>query len=55
MFLTSSCMGIRPVARVEQHGVGGEKPGPITMRLMEAYRECLDEECCKRDESEESS
>ncbi len=55
MFLTSSCMGLRPVARVEQHVVGGEKPGPITKRLMEAYQECLDEECRSRDESEESS
>jgi branched-chain amino acid aminotransferase len=45
MFLTSSCMGIRPVARVERHAVGEEKPGPVTRRIMQAYRELLDEEC----------
>lgn len=45
IFLTNSTMGIRPVVRVEKHLVGDEKPGPITMKLMEAYRELLDSEC----------
>ena len=44
MFLTSSTAGLRPVARVEKHPVGEEKPGPLARRLMAAYRELLDRE-----------
>ncbi|MCD4824296.1 MAG: aminotransferase class IV [Phycisphaerae bacterium] len=49
IFLTSSCMGIRPVIRVEQHPVGDEMPGPITKKITEAYRQLLDEQCRLRD------
>ena len=45
VFLTSSIAGVRPVARVERHRVGDERPGPLTRRIMEAYRELLDKEC----------
>jgi branched-chain amino acid aminotransferase len=45
IFLTSSTAGIRPVARVERHPVGEEKPGPITRRLMDAYAALLEREC----------
>jgi len=45
IFLTSSCAGVRPVARVERHIVGDGKPGPMTMKLMAAYQELLDREC----------
>ncbi len=45
VFITSSCSGIRPVARIERHGVGDEKPGNVTKQLMQAYRELLDSEC----------
>ncbi len=45
IFLTGSTTGIRPVARVERHAVGDEKPGPITQKLMSAYRDLLDREC----------
>ena len=48
IFLTSSCMGIRPVVRVERHAVGDEQPGPITKKLMAAYRELLQQECQER-------
>jgi branched-subunit amino acid aminotransferase/4-amino-4-deoxychorismate lyase len=48
MFLSSSCMGIRPVARVERHAYGDETPGPVTRRIIESYRELLDRECSKR-------
>ena len=41
MFLTSSTAGIRPVARVERHAVGDEKPGPVTRQIMEAYSRLL--------------
>ena len=44
-FLTASCSGIRPVIRIERHGVGDEKPGPITRKIVDAYRELLDREC----------
>jgi branched-chain amino acid aminotransferase len=47
IFLTGSTTGIRPVVRVEGHGVGDEKPGPVTRSLMEAYRQLLDKECVK--------
>jgi len=45
MFLTASCSGIRPVVRVERHGVGQEKPGPVTRKIMDAYRDLLDRQC----------
>lgn len=45
MFLTSSVMGVRPVVRIERHAVGDERPGNLTVRIMEAYRELLDREC----------
>ncbi|MCE5327742.1 MAG: aminotransferase class IV [Planctomycetaceae bacterium] len=45
IFLTSSTSGIRPVARVERHGVGDEKPGELTRRLMDAYESLLAAEC----------
>ncbi len=45
VFLTGSCSGIRPVVRVERHSVGTESPGPVTLRIMQAYRELLDREC----------
>jgi branched-subunit amino acid aminotransferase/4-amino-4-deoxychorismate lyase len=47
-FLTSSCMGIRPVATIERHDVAKDDnptPGPITKKLMQAYNKLLDEEC----------
>ena len=45
IFLTGSCVGIRPVVRIERHGVGDEAPGEITRRIMRSYRELLDREC----------
>jgi len=45
VFLTSSCAQIRPVARVERHAVGEEKPGPLTRRILAAWQELLDKEC----------
>jgi branched-chain amino acid aminotransferase len=45
VFLTGSTTGIRPVAQIEKHLVGEAAPGPITHRLMAAYRELLDTEC----------
>lgn len=45
IFITASCSGIRPVVRVEGHAVGEEKPGKITVKIMEAYKKLLDREC----------
>jgi len=45
IFLTASCAGIRPVVRVEAHDVGDGTPGPITRKIMAAYRDLLDAEC----------
>jgi branched-subunit amino acid aminotransferase/4-amino-4-deoxychorismate lyase len=44
MFLTASTMGVVPVARVERHAVGDEQAGPVTRRLMEAYRQLVEQE-----------
>jgi branched-chain amino acid aminotransferase len=49
-FLTSSTMGIRPVVRIESHAVGDEKPGPVTRRIMDAYRQLIETECPPREE-----
>jgi len=45
MFLTASCAGIRPVVSVERHVVGDGAPGPVTKKLMDAYRRLVDREC----------
>ncbi|HEX8916756.1 MAG TPA: aminotransferase class IV [Humisphaera sp.] len=37
VFVTNSSMGVMPVCRVERKPIGGDKPGPVTRRLMEAY------------------
>jgi len=45
VFLTASCSGIRPVARIERHSVADEKPGRITRKIMSAYNDLLDSDC----------
>jgi branched-chain amino acid aminotransferase len=37
LFLTSSTRGIVPIVRVAGRPVGTGRPGPVTMRLMDAY------------------
>jgi len=39
VFLTNSIMEVMPVTRVEQRPIGGEKPGPVTRKLADAYQE----------------
>ena len=53
-FLTASCSGIRPVVRIERHGVGEEEPGPITRRIMAAWRGLLARECGPPEERDET-
>ena len=48
VFLTGSTTGIRPVTRIERHSVAEEKPGPVTKRLIEAYRQLVERECSGR-------
>ncbi len=38
VFLTNSIMEILPVTRVEARTIGNGEPGPVTQRLMAAYR-----------------
>jgi len=45
MFLTSAISGVRPVVRLERRAVGDEKPGAVTLKIMDAYGELLDREC----------
>ena len=45
VFLTSSCSGIRPVVRVEDHVIADGKVGPIAAEIMKAYEEILEVEC----------
>lgn len=44
VFLTNSIMEVMPVVRVEQHEVGQGKPGPVTLRLAETYRDLVKRE-----------
>jgi len=42
MFLTSSTREVVPIARVNGVPVGGGKPGPVTLALLQAYRSALE-------------
>ena len=39
VFLTNAIMEVMPVTRVEKRVIGNDRPGPITLRLAETYRE----------------
>jgi branched-subunit amino acid aminotransferase/4-amino-4-deoxychorismate lyase len=41
VFLTNSIMEVMPVSRIEQHEVGGGVPGPVTLRLAQAYKDLV--------------
>ena len=41
MFLTSSSREVVPIARVDGVSVGAGKPGPVTLKLLNAYRAAL--------------
>lgn len=45
VFLTSTSMEVMPVARVEKHTIGDDKPGPVSRRLLELFRELAAKEC----------
>jgi len=44
-FLTNSLMEVMPLTRVDGHAIGAGVPGPVTQRLMQAYREMVRESC----------
>lgn len=48
IFLTSSCMGIRPVVRIERHAVGEETPGELTRCITALYQDLLEAETGQR-------
>lgn len=41
VFLTNSIMQVMPVCRVERSVIGNDRPGPITRRLAEWYRDTM--------------
>ena len=41
VFLTNSIMQIMPVCRIERKAVGEDKPGPLTVKLMERYEQLV--------------
>lgn len=45
VFLTNSIMQVMPVTRVERHDINKGKIGSITVRLLEAYRNQVKQEC----------
>ncbi len=45
VFVTNSVMQVMPVCRIEQREIGDGKPGPVTRRLIELYRDLVRKEC----------
>lgn len=45
VFMTSSCMGIRPVVQIEKHQVGEGTPGKVTRKIRAAYEKLWQQEC----------
>ncbi len=49
VFLTNSIMEVLPVTHVERRPIGSEKPGPITQRLAQLYKNQVAKECSTDD------
>ncbi len=45
VFLTNTSMEVMPVCRIEKHAIGSDKPGPISARLLQLFRELVAKEC----------
>ncbi len=41
VFLTSTLKEILPVSRLEEKNIGSKTPGPVTLKLMSAYRDTI--------------
>ncbi len=50
VFLTNSIMELMPIARIEKHAVGNEKPGPLYQKLHGLYRAAVATECNQEQE-----
>lgn len=44
-FVTSTSLEITPVISIDRHQIGNGEPGPITRKLMQAYKDLVKEEC----------
>ena len=44
-FLSATLREITPLVRVGENKIGGGKPGPVTRKLMAAYRKLVEKEC----------
>ncbi len=45
VFLTSTSMEVMPVARIERHVIGNDRPGPVTLKLLQLFRDLVGSEC----------
>jgi branched-subunit amino acid aminotransferase/4-amino-4-deoxychorismate lyase len=45
VFLSASNLELLPVTRLDQRVIGAGKPGPVSLRLHEAYRERVRQAC----------
>ena len=43
MFLTSSTREVVPITRANGSTIGKGKPGPVTLRLLKAYRSAVEQ------------
>jgi D-alanine transaminase len=41
VFLTSTTAEVLPITRVDEHTIGESEPGPVTLRLYEAFRQAV--------------
>ncbi len=48
VFLTNAIMQVMPVCQVEKRVIGEGIVGPVTKKLMHAYRDCVAKECVDR-------
>jgi branched-chain amino acid aminotransferase len=46
VFLTNSMIEIMPVSKVESKIISSGRPGPITLKLSEIYKDLVDKEAC---------
>jgi len=44
VLLTNSVMQVMPVCRIEKRPIGNDRPGEMTLRLTELYRDAVDAE-----------
>lgn len=45
IFLTGTTMEIMPIVQIDDRRIGSGVPGPVTVRLQQAYRQAIESEC----------